>query len=214
MAGTRQLQEKLIEMHQRLHGPDHPDTLTSMNNLAKQSLLAQGEYARARHLLEQVLDTWRQREGPEHPSTHQHERSCGSSPCSGRARRGSCPVRTGARHYATTVRAKHLRTLACLHNLAETLRAQGEVATARPMLAQALEARQQVLGSRHPDTTVSAGALWETLDTLGAAAAAETLAAEYLQWLLEADEATLAADQRKVRVQLQQRQGTAKVQAR
>jgi len=82
------------------------------------------------------------------------------------------------------------------------------------MLAQALEARQQVLGPRHPDTTVSAGALWETLYTLGEAAAAETLAAEYLQWLLEADEATLAADQRKVRAQLQQRLGTARVQAR
>ena len=109
---------------------------------------------------------------------------------------------------------QHPRTLACLHNLAETLRAQGEVATARPMLAQALEARQQVLGPRHPDTTVSAGALWETLYTLGEAAAAETLAAEYLQWLLEADEATLAADQRKVRAQLQQRLGTAKVQTR
>ena len=65
VAEARQLQEKLLEVHQRLHGPDHPDTLISMNNLAKQSLLAQGEYARARHLLEQVLDTWRQREGPE-----------------------------------------------------------------------------------------------------------------------------------------------------
>jgi len=82
------------------------------------------------------------------------------------------------------------------------------------MLAQALEARQQVLGPRHSDTTVSAGALWETLYTLGEAAAAETLAAEHLQWLLEADEAMLAADQRKVRAQLQQRLGIAKVQAR
>jgi hypothetical protein len=71
-----------------------------------------------------------------------------------------------------------------------------------------------VLGSRHPDTTVSAGALWETLYTLGEAAAAETLASEYFQWLLEVDEATLAAHQRKVRAQLQQRQGTAKVQVR
>jgi hypothetical protein len=82
------------------------------------------------------------------------------------------------------------------------------------MLVQALEARQQVLGPRHPDTTVSAGVLWETLYTLGEAATAETLAAEYLQWLLEADETMLAADQRKVRAQFQQRPGTAKVQTR
>ena len=60
-----------------------------------------------------------------------------------------------------------------------------------------------MFGSKHPDT-VSAGALWETLYTLGEATIAETLAAEYLQWLLEADEATLAADQRMVRAQLQQ----------
>jgi hypothetical protein len=50
--------------------------------------------------------------------------------------------------------------------------------------------------------------------SLGEAATAETRAAEHLQWLLEADETALAADQRKIRGQLQQRLGTAKVQAR
>jgi hypothetical protein len=47
-----------------------------------------------------------------------------------------------------------------------------------------------------------------TLHTLGEAAAAEALVAEHLQWLLAADEDTLAADQRKVRAQFQQRPGT------
>ena len=68
-----------------------------MNNLAKQSLLARGEYTRARYLLGQVLDAWRQRDGPE-----------------------------------------ALSTLISMNNLAEVLRAQGDLDAARALLETAL----------------------------------------------------------------------------
>ncbi len=48
-------------------GPEHPDTLASMGNLAV-VLEAQGELAAARQLHEQELEVWRRVLGPEHLS--------------------------------------------------------------------------------------------------------------------------------------------------
>ena len=52
----------------RLLGKEHPDTLTSMNNLA-QTLYAQGDLAGARKLQEQVLEAMTRLLGKEHPNT-------------------------------------------------------------------------------------------------------------------------------------------------
>ena len=49
-------------------GPEHPDTFTSMNNLAS-ILLRQGDFAGARDLEEQVVEARTRTLGPEHPST-------------------------------------------------------------------------------------------------------------------------------------------------
>jgi hypothetical protein len=49
-------------------GPEHPDTLTSMNNLAE-TLFSQGDLAGARKLEEETLDILRRVLGPEHPTT-------------------------------------------------------------------------------------------------------------------------------------------------
>ena len=37
--GARELQEKVLEIRRRILGEEHPDTLTSMNNLAEISVL-------------------------------------------------------------------------------------------------------------------------------------------------------------------------------
>jgi cytochrome c-type biogenesis protein CcmH/NrfG len=52
----------------RLLGRDHPDTLTSMNNLA-QTLTAQGNLDAARKLQEQVLEATARLLGQDHPDT-------------------------------------------------------------------------------------------------------------------------------------------------
>ncbi len=52
----------------RLLGKEHPNTLTSMNNLA-QTLYAQGDLAGARKLQEQVLEARARLLGKEHPNT-------------------------------------------------------------------------------------------------------------------------------------------------
>jgi hypothetical protein len=55
LAGARKLQEQVLEAMARLMGKEHPDTLTSMNNLAL-TLYAQRDLAGARKLQEQVLE--------------------------------------------------------------------------------------------------------------------------------------------------------------
>ena len=82
VAEAWQLQEKLLEVHQRLHGPDHPETLISMNNLAKQSLLAQGEYTRTIPLRTGARRLAPTRWTGSSLHAHQHEQSGGSPPCS------------------------------------------------------------------------------------------------------------------------------------
>ncbi|KAA3611795.1 MAG: CHAT domain-containing protein [Planctomycetota bacterium] len=59
--------EALQENKDRL-GPEHPDTLTSMNNLA-QTLQSQGDLSGARQLQEEVLSVRQRVLGPEHPDT-------------------------------------------------------------------------------------------------------------------------------------------------
>jgi hypothetical protein len=49
-------------------GPEHPDTLTAMNDLAL-TLWSQGDLAGARDLQEQVLEASTRTLGPEHPDT-------------------------------------------------------------------------------------------------------------------------------------------------
>ncbi len=57
-----------LDIRTRLLGAEHPDTLTTMNNLAE-TLSAQGDLAGARKIHEQVLEITRRILGAEHPDT-------------------------------------------------------------------------------------------------------------------------------------------------
>ena len=57
-----------LEIDRQTLGDDHPDTLTTMNNLAA-TLRNQGDLAGARALQEQVLEARRRVLGEEHPDT-------------------------------------------------------------------------------------------------------------------------------------------------
>jgi len=56
------------ETRKRVLGPEHPDTLTSMANLAL-TYTDQGRWKEAEELGVQVLETKKRVIGPEHPST-------------------------------------------------------------------------------------------------------------------------------------------------
>jgi tetratricopeptide (TPR) repeat protein len=60
--------EQVLAIREQVLGPEHPDTATSLNNLAL-LLKDQGDYEAARPLYERVLTIWWQVLGPKHPWT-------------------------------------------------------------------------------------------------------------------------------------------------
>jgi tetratricopeptide (TPR) repeat protein len=67
-AGARPLYERALAIREKALGPEHPDTATSLNNLAL-LLLAQGDLAAARPLYERALAIREKVLGPDHPYT-------------------------------------------------------------------------------------------------------------------------------------------------
>ena len=59
---------KVLDLHKKVLGPEHPDTLTSMANLAV-TYSGQGKYEEAGELELKVLDLSKKVLGPEHPDT-------------------------------------------------------------------------------------------------------------------------------------------------
>jgi hypothetical protein len=85
-----------------------------------------------------------------------------------------------------------------MNNLAETLRAQGDLAGARKIQEQVLEITRSVLGEKHPHTSISAWNLYNILVELHDLEATEVLDNNLL-WLMDRDPTTLGADQQQIR---------------
>ena len=104
---ARKLHEQTLEIRRRILGPEHPDTLWSMNNLAI-VLGEQGKHDEARKLLEQTLEIRRRILGPEHPDTLESMHNLASRAHSCRARRtrpASCMSRRWRSNAASWARS-------------------------------------------------------------------------------------------------------------
>ncbi len=66
--GARPLYERALAISEKVHGPDHPSTARSLNNLAE-LLRAQGDYEGARPLFERALAIREKVLGSDHPDT-------------------------------------------------------------------------------------------------------------------------------------------------
>ena len=69
-AKAEPLYQEALRIWQKVLGPEHPDTATSLNNLAV-LYQAMGEYAKAEPLLQEALRIRQKVLGPEHPDTAQ-----------------------------------------------------------------------------------------------------------------------------------------------
>jgi hypothetical protein len=70
LAPARLLLERALAIHEKVLGPDHSNTATSLNNLAR-LLQDQGELAAARTLYEHALAIKKKVLGADHPRTAQ-----------------------------------------------------------------------------------------------------------------------------------------------
>jgi tetratricopeptide (TPR) repeat protein len=136
-------------------GPEHPDTLKSMYNLAV-SYRRAGQNDRAIKLLEETLALQRAKLGPDHPDTLKSTNSLANS-----HRRAGQNERALKLHEATLAlrRAKlgpdHPDTLASMTNLAISYHDAGQTARALEVFEDTLALRRAKLGPDHPETLTS-----------------------------------------------------------
>ena len=146
------LQEKVLDYHRAASGPQHPDTLGSMNNLAL-SYAAVGRLDQAIKLLEEVLTYRRKVPGPEHPDTLMAMNNLAAS----YALAGHRDEAINLQEEVLALRRKvhgpeHPDTLDALNNLALSYAAVGRWDRALKLQVEVLELRRKVLGTEHPDT--------------------------------------------------------------
>jgi tetratricopeptide (TPR) repeat protein len=150
-----QVGEPLLADYERVLGPDHPDTLTSRNNLAE-AYVAAGRAAEAIPLHERTLADRERVLGPDHPDTLASRNNLGEAyRAAGRAAEA---IPLHERTLADRERVQgpdHPDTLTSRNNLAAAYRAAGRAAEAIPLHERTLADRERVLGPDHPDTLTS-----------------------------------------------------------
>jgi tetratricopeptide (TPR) repeat protein len=156
---ARPLNERALAITEKVLGPEHPRTATSLDNLAN-LLRDQGELDAARALHERALAIREKVLGPEHPRTATSLNNLANL----LRDQGELDAARALHDRALAIREKvlgpeHPQTATNLNDLALVLCEQGEVAAARPLLKRALPIREKVLGPEHPETASSREAL-------------------------------------------------------
>ena len=174
-AEARPLYERALAIHEKVLGPEHPDTAMSLNNLAL-LLQAQGDLRRRGRC---SSARWRSARRCSAPSIPIRRRASTTSPpcCRPRAtwrRRGRC---SSARWRSTRrCSAPSIPIRRRASTISPTcFRLQGELAAARPLFERALAIYEKVLGPEHPYTAASLNNLASLLQAQGDLAAARPL---------------------------------------
>jgi CHAT domain-containing protein/Tfp pilus assembly protein PilF len=161
-----------LALRKEVLGERHPDTASSLNNLAF-LLQAQGDYAAARPLYEQALAINKEVLGERHPNTASSLNNLAGLLKTQGDYAAARPLYEQALAICKEVLGEHHPdTAGSLNNLAALLKAQGDYAAARPLYEQALAIYREVLGARHPGTAISLNNLAALLYAQGDYAAA------------------------------------------
>jgi tetratricopeptide (TPR) repeat protein len=187
---AEQLFQQCLDIKNRVYGPDHPDTLSSVEEVAI-VFQYQGRYEAAEPLLQRVLDTRTNALGPDHSDTlssvnnlaalHQHQ---GKYDAAGPLYQRVLKARTDS------LGAEHPDTLNCANNLAALYQRQGKYTAAEPLFKQTLDTCARILGPEHPDTLISVNNLAALFQDQGNYEAAEPL----FRRVVDASSRTLGCD--------------------
>jgi tetratricopeptide (TPR) repeat protein len=152
------LLEKARATRQATLGPDHPDTLTSMNDLAT-PYQAAGKLDLALPLLEETLKLKKAALGPKHPDTLQSMNNLA------KAYQDAGKLDLAVPLFEETLKLKkaklgpeHPETLTGMNNLALAYQHAGKRDLALPLFEETLRLMKAKLGPEHPDTLNSS--LW------------------------------------------------------
>ncbi len=147
--------ERLLADQEQALGPDHPDTLTSRNNLTE-AYRAAGRTGEAITLHEQTLAAMERILGPDHPDTLQLRNNLAT------AYRATGRTDEAITLHEQTLAARerilgpdHPDTLISRNNLAASYQDAGRTDEAITLSEQTLAAMGRILGPDHPDTLAS-----------------------------------------------------------
>jgi tetratricopeptide (TPR) repeat protein len=168
---ARELEQQSLEI--RRLGPEHPDTLKSMDSLAG-ALMEGGHYAEAVNMFREELDIQRRVLGPENPQTLNSMSNLtdalwgdGHHAEAEKLNRQLIPLRR------RILGPEHPDTLNSMNNLATDL--DDSDPETEQLFRETLDGRRRVLGPEHPDTLNSMNNLAYVLADKGRYAEAEKL---------------------------------------
>nr|VFK41191.1 MAG: Tetratricopeptide repeat-containing protein [Candidatus Kentron sp. SD] len=143
---------RALEFGEERLGAEHPDTLTSRNNLAM-AYEAQGRYGEAEPLFRRALETRELVLGPEHPDTLASRNNLALLyQKQGRYGEAEPLYQEILAASKRALGGEHPQTLTTRNNLAGLYQAQGRYEEAEPLYQETLAASERVLGLEHPDT--------------------------------------------------------------
>jgi tetratricopeptide (TPR) repeat protein len=146
---------RVMETRTRVLGQEHPDTLTSIANLAS-TFWNQGRWKEAEELNMQVVETMKRVLGQEHPSTLTSMANLASTYRNqGRWKEAEELEMQVVETRKRVLGQEHPDTLTSMANLASTYRNQGRWKEAEELQAQELKICSRVLGQEHPSTLTS-----------------------------------------------------------
>ncbi|KAF8535293.1 hypothetical protein BDD12DRAFT_782634 [Trichophaea hybrida] len=156
-------------------GPDHPDTLESVSELAS-VLQSQGKYEQAEQMNRRALEGREKALGPDHPDTLNSVNNWASVlQNQGKYEQAEQMNRRALEAKEKVLGPDHPDTLTSMANLASTYRNQGRSKEAEVLGVQVMETRKRVLGQDHPSTLTSMANLASTYRNQGRSKEAEVL---------------------------------------
>jgi eukaryotic-like serine/threonine-protein kinase len=172
---------KALEIRRSVLGLRHPQTLSSMDDLAL-NLNRQGRHREAEKLLRETIDLRRQVLGPQHPDTLASMSSLGITlTVESRYAEAEKLQRETLDIQRRVLGPEHPETLRSMTNLANTLGREGRHADAEKLRRETLDVKRRVLGPENLETLFSMSALANNLDHEGRYAEAEKLQRETLE---------------------------------
>ncbi|OQE11585.1 hypothetical protein PENVUL_c002G01829 [Penicillium vulpinum] len=156
-------------------GPNHPDTLTSVNNLGT-ALKSQGKYLEAEVMYQRALAGREAALGPNHPGTLASVNDIGTALRSqGKYVEAEAIHRRALEGRNAALGPNHPDTLTSVNNLGVALEGQGKYVEAEAIYRRALAGREEALGSNHPDTLLSVNNVGIALRSQGKYTEAEAI---------------------------------------
>jgi tetratricopeptide (TPR) repeat protein len=151
------LYRRALESRERVLGAEHPDTLTSVNNLAG-CLQTLGDAAGALPLYRRALESRERVLGAEHPDTLGSVNNLAYCLETLGDAAGALPLyRRALESRERVLGAEHPDTLTSVNNLAGCLQTLGDAAEALKLYRRALEGIERRFGSDHPTTRTIRG---------------------------------------------------------